>query len=70
MEGPPYVGTLNAMVVITPLRSQDSWVDNGWDTTEIQFLKKAEQCGIEGIPCVVESKDLMVHEVNNTTNSH
>lgn len=49
---------------------KDSWVDNGWDTTGIQFLKKAEQYGIEGVPHVVESKDLMVHGVNDATNSH
>jgi len=49
---------------------KDSWVDSGRDTTEIQFLKKAEQCGIEGVPRVVESKDLMVRGVNDTTDSH
>jgi len=49
---------------------KDSWVDSGRDTTEIQFLKKAEQCGVERVPRMVESKDLMVCGVNNTTNSH
>jgi hypothetical protein len=49
---------------------KDSWVDSDRETTEIQFLKKAEECGIEGVPRVVESKDLMVHGVTDTTDSH
>jgi hypothetical protein len=49
---------------------KDSWVDSGWGTTEIEFLKKAEECGIEGVPRVVESKDMMVHRVKDTTDSH
>src|ERR1700722_17014797 len=49
---------------------KDSWVDSDWDPTEIQFLKIAEECGIEGVPRLVESKDLMVRGVNDTTNSH
>jgi hypothetical protein len=48
---------------------KDSWVDSDQETTEIQFLKKAEECRIEGVPCVVESKDLMVRRVGDTTNS-
>ena len=49
---------------------KDSWVDNSWETTEIDFLKKAEEYGIEGVPCVVESKDLMVRGLKDTTDSH
>ena len=49
---------------------KDSWVDSGRDTTEIQFLEKAEKCGIEGVPCVVELKDMMVRGVKDTTDSH
>ena len=49
---------------------KDSWVDGDRDPTKIQFLKIVEECRIEGVPRLVESKDLMVCGVNNTTDSH
>jgi hypothetical protein len=49
---------------------KDSWIESGQDTTEVEFLKVAEECGIEGVPRVVESKDLMVCGVKDTTDSH
>ena len=49
---------------------KDSWIDQNRDPTEIELLKEAEKHGVKEIPCVVESKDLMVHQELDTTDSH
>ena len=49
---------------------KDSWIDQDRDPTEIELLKEAEKHGVKGIPCVVESKDLMVRQELDTTDSH
>ena len=49
---------------------KDSWIDQDRDPTEIELLKEAEKYGVKGIPCVVESKDLMVRQELDTNDSH
>ena len=58
------------MAVILPSRTVGLIVDSRWGTIKIESLKKVEECWIEGVPCVVDSRDMRVCGMKDTTDSH